>query len=322
MGRTKLSAIAGLSIAVMWHSFSLLSQSPTGSISGTVRFTDGTPVAGMRVAVTEVNPADTSRFYASINTDSSGIYRLDKLPPGSYYIKATGCDRSWLECPIDAPIFVYHPGTASKEFATVVVLAPAVEIKDANFEFTIDEVNSLREKSSVLQKQAQELWGIKSSSSSREVSGWDSFDAMHDDFIAKFIATPGMGSGRMAAVSMRMDPSKRIRISKALDDGRSAGVWAVASLDLIGIAKHESPVLFSQVAHGTYSLNPRKLTDFENRALSELRQGKETAYRKDGDGILLVGAIRAEASCLSCHASARVGDLLGALRYTLQAPRS
>ena len=121
---------------------------------------------------------------------------------------------------------------------------------------------------------------------------------------------------------MSLDPRKRIRISKAQDDGKSAGVWAVASLDLVGIAKHETPVVFSKLAHGTYGLDPRKLSDFENHALSQLRDGKETVYRRDVDGILLIGAIRAGDSCLGCHVGTHRGDLLGAFRYTLQTPRT
>jgi hypothetical protein len=319
--RTKLWAIAGISIVVIWHSFSLLSQSATGAISGTVRLTDGTPVAGMRVAVTEATPTNASKFYASINTDSSGNYTLGNLPPGSYYVKAGGCDTSWIECPVDSPLFVYHPGTMAKGSATVVVLGPATEIKDKSFKFTADELRALREKSSSLQKQAEQLWRIKSSSTNIEVSEWDSFEAMHNDYVAQFVATPGMGSGRLGAMIMSLDSRKRIRISKTQDDGKSAGVWAVASLELVGIAKHETPVVFSKLAHGTYGLDPRKLSDFDNRAISQLRDGEETVYRRDVDGILLIGAIRAGDSCLGCHVGSHPGDLLGAFRYTLQTPR-
>lgn len=54
--------------------------------------------------------------------------------------------------------------------------------------------------------------------------------------------------------------------------------------------------------------------------MAELTLGKKIVSDTDTASLLVVGAIRAEASCLRCHGGYGVGDLLGAFRYVLQHP--
>jgi hypothetical protein len=61
----------------------------------------------------------------------------------------------------------------------------------------------------------------------------------------------------------------------------------------------------------------RPLDYFELAGLAELREGKSTYVRHKDGVVRMLGALRATDQCLQCHASARLGDLLGALSYTI-----
>src|SRR5215831_14886981 len=84
-----------------------------GSISGTVRFSRGAPVAGVRVTAMMVPRAGRgggqSVLVSLTETDKDGHYRLDDIPDGQYFIAAG---------PVDEPVF--YPGTASRDDARVV----------------------------------------------------------------------------------------------------------------------------------------------------------------------------------------------------------
>jgi len=76
-----------------------------GTVSGTLRGTDGKPAAGLRVAAMARpdvgNTAGTATSLVSITqTDDNGRYRLEDIPPGQYYIVA---ERVTLP--------TYYPGT-------------------------------------------------------------------------------------------------------------------------------------------------------------------------------------------------------------------
>jgi hypothetical protein len=66
---------------------SLLGQAPNGEISGQVREPDGTPAAGVRVyAATGTTPGTI----VSGQTDRSGLFRLQNVRSGSYWVLAAG----------------------------------------------------------------------------------------------------------------------------------------------------------------------------------------------------------------------------------------
>jgi hypothetical protein len=124
---------------------------------------------------------------------------------------------------------------------------------------------------------------------------------------------------------LQIDPKQRLLLpyegsrSNAAPSTGDESAWSVKELDLIGIAMHQRPVVFSRVAHGVYAENDRPLTAFEQQSLESLRSGKEVVSGRGDAGImLLIGAIRAESACLTCHRSERAGSLLGAFRYVLQ----
>ena len=95
--------------------------------------------------------------------------------------------------------------------------------------------------------------------------------------------------------------------------------YQINRLELIGIAMHDIPLAFVVVRHKdkSASLNNRPMTDFEASAIKELAAGKQIVDKLDKTDRLVVGAVRAEQSCIACHAGAKVGDLLGAFSYHL-----
>src|SRR5947207_2153873 len=90
-------------------------QSLTGTVTGLLLRTDGTPAAGVRIAVTPVpDPKDagaTGDLLSLSQTDVSGNYRLENILPGNYYIQA-GL--------LDSPN--YYPGTSSLDKATAITV--------------------------------------------------------------------------------------------------------------------------------------------------------------------------------------------------------
>ncbi len=113
----------------------LVAQNPTlttqnGSIAGTLRDTDGSPAAGVRVGavVVQVNAETTTEaaLLSLTQTDNAGQYRLEKVPPGRYLVMAGA---------IDAPS--YFPGVAIRSAATVVTVAPQAEVTGIDFKMAI-----------------------------------------------------------------------------------------------------------------------------------------------------------------------------------------
>jgi hypothetical protein len=168
---------------------------------------------------------------------------------------------------------------------------------------------------------AQELWKLRDQFKPVETPIWNSVDEMHRHIVTKFVATPGMGSGRLGPMLMEIDAEKQLLITRTGAAGGKS--FAMTKLELIGIARHEQPVAFERIAHGSDRWITRELGEFETSALAELNAGKNTVTRENSGGMFVVGAIRADAACVSCHRTYKEGSLLGAFSYALspsQAP--
>lgn len=61
----------------------------------------------------------------------------------------------------------------------------------------------------------------------------------------------------------------------------------------------------------------RPVTDFESRAISQLRDGQEIVMEQRENHMRMVGAIRAIQECRRCH-QVHLGGLLGAFTYELR----
>lgn len=138
---------------------------------------------------------------------------------------------------------------------------------------------------------------------------------MHDDAVLAFIDSEGFGMRRLPAMS------------KILHRQVKDTHWFIAHLELIGVAKHDPPQVFSNemsIFHRPDKDMPppramsRAITTWEGEALRNLDAGQDLVVANMGAGLRVVGAIRAGDECLGCHKNKRAGDVLGAFVYVLQ----
>lgn len=74
-----------------------LIASPAATISGTARRSDGTPLAGASVGLTQMMIGPTSSSFSGITSasvDADGSWRLRDVPPGEYHLEVSAVDRS------------------------------------------------------------------------------------------------------------------------------------------------------------------------------------------------------------------------------------
>ena len=118
----------------------------------------------------------------------------------------------------------------------------------------------------------------------------EAYGRMHETVVNKFVATPGFGLARMGQTLQFV----------------AADVSGVQSIELVGVALHDSPV-----AYVDDSANTRTLTLVQRASLRRLDAGEELVVQ----GATALGAIRARAECRRCHLGHETGDLLGAFAY-------
>ena len=109
---------------------------PSGTITGTVRTPGGAPAAAARVAAMTV-PGDGqalsegSALVSIAQTDRSGRYRLEDIPPGRYFIVAGPIAR-----------LTFHPGTTEQRAATIVTIGRDGTTR-TGLDFALDAVSTL-----------------------------------------------------------------------------------------------------------------------------------------------------------------------------------
>jgi hypothetical protein len=136
----------------------------TGAVTGIVRNAAGMPERGIRVTAIRTDAADTAlRAMTSLAlTDDQGRFRLETIPPGSYYITAGR---------VDQPTF--YPGTLDLTRATPVSISSAATIPEINF--VIDDASmapdlSVKRLSLRLQNPAGDVAVIREALSGRILS--------------------------------------------------------------------------------------------------------------------------------------------------------
>jgi ferric-dicitrate binding protein FerR (iron transport regulator) len=108
-------------MALLQQPLGTATPAKTGSVTGIVRSAGGAPVSWIRVMAVRTDASDSSlRAMASLaQTDETGRYRLENIPPGTYYIAAGR---------IDLPTF--FPATLDMVKGTVVSVSSAATITD------------------------------------------------------------------------------------------------------------------------------------------------------------------------------------------------
>ncbi|HEX4996630.1 MAG TPA: carboxypeptidase regulatory-like domain-containing protein [Terriglobia bacterium] len=122
-------------LAIFLLTAALAAQGPSGrrpqpgSISGRLFTHAGAPAAGVRVSALEVGSPlfpDSQALVSIAQTDSNGLYRLEDIPPGRYFITAGA---------LDLPTF--YPGADAAVAADVVTITPAANLAGVNFSLTV-----------------------------------------------------------------------------------------------------------------------------------------------------------------------------------------
>jgi len=103
------------------------SPNQTGTVMGSLRSSTGVPAAGVRVsalskpeALTELN--ESSSLAGIAETDASGRFRLENIPPGRYYIVAGR---------IDLPTF--YPGVVNANEGMVILVTAGMTVPGIDF---------------------------------------------------------------------------------------------------------------------------------------------------------------------------------------------
>jgi hypothetical protein len=140
---------------------------------------------------------------------------------------------------------------------------------------------------------------------------------MHADYVEAFVVSEGFGESRLT-------PMMRLRWNY---DPVGDSQLRIGDVQLIGIARHDPPVVYSSGLQGFgHGENGPELVDRyaretnpgERQALLALARGEQIVSSSESGGLRVIGPIRARSQCLGCHRDKQVGDLLGALSYRLE----
>jgi hypothetical protein len=146
-------------------------------------------------------------------------------------------------------------------------------------------------------------WSPGELSDDQRVEGVEDLETIHRVSVADFSPSSGVSSVRAA------QPAHR-----------TARLWEVKSIDLVGLLMHDEPVVYVSHKLEMAKLDrvpTRDLDFFESAGLAQLQKGKEIFARGQKETIRFLGAVRAQKQCLSCH-DVSEGTLLGAFSYTLR----
>jgi hypothetical protein len=149
----------------------------------------------------------------------------------------------------------------------------------------------------------------------RVASGTD-LQTVHDDNTLDFLNPLGFGYIR------DREHVAGFRPHQFRESPRAPRWRRVNRLELVGLLKHEEPVVYlssNLPRMDELSEAPtRSLDGFEKEALARLQRGEDLMVQEASSQMRMLGSIRAGQQCLRCHQVQR-GELLGAFSYQMAA---
>ena len=143
--------------------------------------------------------------------------------------------------------------------------------------------------------------------------------ALHDVGLKSFLASERFGFVKTRQLAAGFEPHAMTENPNRAWH-KELIEWQISRLDLVSLLKFAEPrVYLSEHLPRMDELRnaeTRPVDDFEQRALTHLRNGEDIVLDQQLNTIRLVGAVRAAKQCLDCH-SVRRGELLGAFSYLL-----
>ena len=118
-----------LLLSILLQAAGGLKTADEGAVAGMLRLHDGVPASGVRVAVmapptaARGEPQGAGTLVIQGQSDDSGKYRLEGVPPGRYYVVVGR---------LDAPAF--YPGVREFAKARVINVGPRTTVGDIDFE--------------------------------------------------------------------------------------------------------------------------------------------------------------------------------------------
>jgi hypothetical protein len=145
-----------------------------------------------------------------------------------------------------------------------------------------------------------------------EVHRWQKFEDLHACMLDHFVRSEGFGA-------MRLPEEAFWGGGRIAADGK---LYRVRQVQLISLNGGHDPFAYvtagekSPLKNDLKGYKHRPVDSFEISALEGLGQGQEVLSSHTKDGMTMIGAVRATASCLQCH-DVKEGDILGAFNYSL-----
>lgn len=142
--------------------------------------------------------------------------------------------------------------------------------------------------------------------------------AHHDKCVDLFVKTAGAGRGRMIVLS-HASPSYPKHLDLPALTGPGNAKWEMERVELVSLLKG-MPGVYPAEGMSRFRRAPkvRDLDTFENRALERLKGSEQMQVEASASRVRVLGAIRMQKACMSCHAGKKEGDLLGAFTYSFK----
>jgi hypothetical protein len=144
---------------------------------------------------------------------------------------------------------------------------------------------------------------------------------MHDINIVDFVNAQGFGFVRDRDHVAGFQEHQFRSMPQLTDQNLKPSRWQIRRLELVSLLKYDEPAVYvSEHLPRMDELREaptRPLNAFEKIALADFQRGQDLRIQLNGDGIWMLGSIRALKACLGCHHGQR-GDLLGAFSYKLR----